>query len=141
MLTSVFSLKQNQGLRLCDVRSATNGFSSASNVSCFEMNSKKEHSLSVVQTSRYNDCLWLDGRGCRILSPGGDRFLSSPSRPHRYWVPPSLPSNRYRGFFPWRIKRPGREADHSPPYTVEVKNNLIYTSTPLYVFMAQYLIS
>jgi hypothetical protein len=30
----------------------------------------------------------------------------------------------------------GREADHSPPTTAEVKNTWIYTSTPPYVFMA-----
>jgi hypothetical protein len=39
------------------------------------------------------------------------------------------------GFFPG-IKRHGREADHSPPTSVEVKKMPIYTFTPLYVFMA-----
>jgi hypothetical protein len=34
-------------------------------------------------------------------------------------------------------KRPGREADHSHPTSVEVKNTWIYTSTPPYVFMAE----
>jgi hypothetical protein len=29
-----------------------------------------------------------------------------------------------------RLKRPGREADHSPPISAEVKNTWIYTSTP-----------
>jgi hypothetical protein len=33
------------------------------------------------------------------------------------------------------VKRPGREADHSPPSSVEVKNAWSYTSTPPYVFM------
>jgi hypothetical protein len=33
-------------------------------------------------------------------------------------------------------KRPGREADHSPPTSAEVKNTWIYTPTPPYVFMA-----
>jgi hypothetical protein len=28
------------------------------------------------------------------------------------------------------IKRPGREADHSPPYSAEVKNAWIYISSP-----------
>jgi hypothetical protein len=28
------------------------------------------------------------------------------------------------------VKRPGREADHSSPISAEVKNTLIYTSTP-----------
>jgi hypothetical protein len=34
------------------------------------------------------------------------------------------------------VKRPGREADHSPPTSAEVKKMWIYTSTPPYVFMA-----
>jgi hypothetical protein len=33
------------------------------------------------------------------------------------------------------VKRPGREADHSPPTNVEVKKMWIYTSTPPYAFM------
>jgi hypothetical protein len=37
--------------------------------------------------------------------------------------------------FPW-VKRPGREADHSPPTSAEVKKMWIYTSTPPYAFMA-----
>jgi hypothetical protein len=39
------------------------------------------------------------------------------------------------GTFPG-IKRPGREADHSPPASAEVKKMWIYTSTPTYSFMA-----
>jgi hypothetical protein len=34
------------------------------------------------------------------------------------------------------IKRPGREADHSPPTSAKVKT-WVYTSTPPYIFMAQ----
>jgi hypothetical protein len=34
------------------------------------------------------------------------------------------------------VKRPGREADHSPPPSAEVKNAWSYTSTSLYAFMA-----
>jgi hypothetical protein len=34
------------------------------------------------------------------------------------------------------LKRPGREADHSPPASAEVKKMWIYTSTPPYAFMA-----
>jgi hypothetical protein len=33
------------------------------------------------------------------------------------------------GSFPG-VKRPGREADHSPPSSAEVKNTWSYTSTP-----------
>jgi hypothetical protein len=39
------------------------------------------------------------------------------------------------------LKRPGREADHSPPTTGEVKKTWLYTSTPPYAFMAWCLIS
>jgi hypothetical protein len=34
------------------------------------------------------------------------------------------------------LKRPGREADHSPPSSAEFENAWSYTSTPQYVFMA-----
>jgi hypothetical protein len=44
------------------------------------------------------------------------------------------------GAFPPGAKRQGREADHWPPTSAEVKNTLIYTSTPPCVFMAQCLI-
>jgi hypothetical protein len=33
------------------------------------------------------------------------------------------------------VKRPGREADHSPPTSAEVKKMWIFTSTPPYAFM------
>jgi hypothetical protein len=39
------------------------------------------------------------------------------------------------GFSPG-VKRPGREADHSPLASAEVKNTWIYTFTPPYAFMA-----
>jgi hypothetical protein len=39
------------------------------------------------------------------------------------------------GSFPG-VMRPGREADHSPPTSAEVKKMWIYTSTPSYAFMA-----
>jgi hypothetical protein len=34
------------------------------------------------------------------------------------------------------VKRPGREADHSPPYNAEVKKMWSYTSTSQYAFIA-----
>jgi hypothetical protein len=43
-------------------------------------------------------------------------------------------------FFPG-LKRPGREADHSPPASAEVKKTWIYTSAPPYVFMAWCIVS
>jgi hypothetical protein len=38
------------------------------------------------------------------------------------------------------VKRPGREADHSPPSTAGVKNAWRYIPTPPHVFLAQCLI-
>jgi hypothetical protein len=35
------------------------------------------------------------------------------------------------GALPPGVKRPKREADHSPPNSVEVKKTWVYTSTPL----------
>jgi hypothetical protein len=34
------------------------------------------------------------------------------------------------------VKRPGREADHSPPTSAKIKKMWIYASTPPYTFMA-----
>jgi hypothetical protein len=53
---------------------------------------------------------------------------------------PASYTMRTRGLFSG-VKRPGREADHSPPTSVEVKKMWIYTSTPPYTFMASWLIS
>jgi hypothetical protein len=39
------------------------------------------------------------------------------------------------GYFP-EVKRLGREVDHSPPTSADVKKMWIYTSTPPYAFMA-----
>jgi hypothetical protein len=43
---------------------------------------------------------------------------------------------RTRVFFSPGVKRPRREADHSPPTTAEVRNIWMYTSTPPHVFTA-----
>jgi hypothetical protein len=79
----------------------------------------------------------LDDRGIGVRVPVGSRILYSPRPPDRIWSPPDLLSNGCGGgSFPGRVKRSGRETDHSPPTTAEVKKMLTYTSTPPYVFMA-----
>jgi len=47
---------------------------------------------------------------------GGARFSARPDRP---WGPPSLLYNGYRVFSGDKV-RPGRDADHSPPFSSEV---------------------
>jgi hypothetical protein len=69
------------------------------------------------------------------LSPGriknilvtSSRPVLGPTQPPIQWVPGTL--------FPG-VKRPGLEADHSPPASAEVKKTWLYTSTPPYAFMA-----
>jgi hypothetical protein len=67
------------------------------------------------------------GRGQDFLLPTPSRPVLGPTQSPIQWVPGALSPE---------VKRPGREADHSPPTSAEVKNSWIYTSTPLYVFMA-----
>jgi hypothetical protein len=43
----------------------------------------------------------LDDRRVGVRIPEGSRSFSSLRRPDRLWVPPSLLSNEYRGFFSW----------------------------------------
>jgi hypothetical protein len=49
------------------------------------------------------------------------------TQPPIEWVP---------GVLSLGVKRPGREADHSPPPSAEVKNACSYISIPPYVLMA-----
>jgi hypothetical protein len=78
----------------------------------------------------------LNDRGSRVRFPAGAGNFSlhhrvqngSGAHPASYSVP--------TGGFSLVIKGPGREADHSPPSSAEVKNAWSYTSTPQYVFVA-----
>jgi hypothetical protein len=66
-------------------------------------------------------------------SPGkGREFFSSPLCPG----PSQLPIIWVSGALSVWVKRPGREADHSPPSSAWVNNAWRYTSAPQYVFMA-----
>jgi hypothetical protein len=62
-----------------------------------------------------------------FLFTTASRTALGPTKPPIQWVPGALSLG---------VKRPGREADYSPPSTAEVKNAWSYTSTPQYVFMA-----
>jgi len=63
-------------------------------------------------------------------------FLS-PKRPDQFCCTPNLLSDGYRGTFPG-VKRPGRDADYSPPTIAEVKSEWIYTSTPCLCYHGVY---
>jgi hypothetical protein len=75
----------------------------------------------------------LDDRGVGVRVPVGSRILFTSSTPDLgftqpiQWVPGALSPG---------VKRPGREADHSPPASVEVKKMWIYTSTSPHAFLA-----
>jgi hypothetical protein len=83
----------------------------------------------------------LDGRVHAVQVPvvSGIFLLSTPSR--LVLGPTQPPIQCVQGALSPGIKRPGREADHSPPSNAEVKNTWIYTCTPPYAFMAWCLIS
>jgi hypothetical protein len=72
---------------------------------------------------------WMIGD---LTSSRNWEFFSSP-HPERLWGPPIqwVPGAIFLG-----VKWPGREDDHSPPSSAEVKNAWSYTSTPQYAFMA-----
>jgi hypothetical protein len=77
----------------------------------------------------------LDDQGVGVRVPTGTRIsllhvvqTGSGVHPTSY---PMGTGNPFPG-----VKRPGREADYSPPASSEVKKMWIYTSTPPYAFMA-----
>jgi hypothetical protein len=75
-------------------------------------------------------------KGSGVRASIGSRILTSPYCPYRFWDPPILLCNGYRGALSSVIRRPGRESDHSPPASANVKRTWLYTSTPPYVSMA-----
>jgi hypothetical protein len=73
---------------------------------------------SVTQKNRESSIGIAAGYGLDGRDSIPDRakiFFSTPQRPDRLWGPPRLLYNGYRGVFRLGVKRPGREADHSPP--------------------------
>jgi hypothetical protein len=70
----------------------------------------------------------------RFFSQQG-RIFSSPQRRDRFWGSPSILSSMYQSYF-LGCKEAGREANHSPPSSAEVKNAWSCTSTLPYVCVA-----
>jgi hypothetical protein len=62
----------------------------------------------------------LDDRGSILDS--SKRFISIPQHSDRRWRPSNLLPNGYQAFFSLGVKRPGLEANHSPPCSAEIKN-------------------
>jgi hypothetical protein len=78
----------------------------------------------------------LDDLGDGVRVPVGSRISSSLRRPDRFLGPTQPPIQWVRGALSPGVKRQGREADHSPPVSAEVKKMWLYTSTRPYKFMA-----
>jgi hypothetical protein len=75
-----------------------------------------------------------------VRVPLQSKIFSSSRRSDRLWGPQPHIQWVSEASSPG-VKWPGREADHSPPASAEVKKMWIYTSTPQYDFMENYLIS
>jgi hypothetical protein len=94
----------------------------------FRLNSPHLRGCSGKVIRYYSDCL-ESGQGGRNSSPcrvKNFHFSTSSSPALGYTQPPvQWVQGSFRG-----VKRKGREADHSPPTTAEVKNAWIYTTTP-----------
>jgi hypothetical protein len=92
----------------------------------------KSHDSSVDIALDYG----LDDRGCRVRFPAEagnfslHHYVQNGSGAHPASYPMGIRAVSLG------VKRPGYEADHSPPSSAEVKNAWSYTSTPQYAFMA-----
>jgi hypothetical protein len=62
-----------------------------------------------------------------FLFTTASRLGLRPTQPPFHWVSVAVSLG---------VKWPGREADHTPPSSAEVKNAWRYTYTPQYIFMA-----
>jgi hypothetical protein len=72
---------------------------------------------------KHNRPLWVAVQGLIRPTPYTYMCLFGPIQ----WISGALSSG---------VKLPGREADHLPSTSAEIKKTWIYTSTPQYAFMA-----
>jgi hypothetical protein len=79
--------------------------------------------VSMIGRSGFDSRRWLG----ILLFDTASRQAMEPTQP---------PIQRVPGVLSLGVKRPGRETDHSPTSSAEVKNAWSYTSTPQYAFMA-----
>jgi hypothetical protein len=63
----------------------------------------------------------MDDRGSRVRFPAGAGNFSLHHRVQNGSGPPQPPIQWVPGALSLGVKWPGREADHSPPYSAEVK--------------------
>jgi hypothetical protein len=100
------------------------------NLHAVKKNSILSAMCEVRDLSKIIGVMGLDDRGTRIrFLAGAGNFLFTtafrtalgPTQPPIQWIRETLSL---------RVKRPGRETDHSPPSSAEVKHAWIYTSTP-----------
>jgi hypothetical protein len=79
----------------------------------------------------------LGGQEVGVPVPAGSRVFSVASRPA---LGPTQPTIQWvLGALSQGVNRQGgREAEHSPPTSAEVKKIWLYTSTPPYAFMANF---
>jgi hypothetical protein len=88
----------------------------------------RDSSVSIVSRLRAGRLGFESRQGLGIfLFATASRTALGPTHPPVQWVPAALSLG---------VKRPGREADHSPPSSAEVENAWSYIPTPQYVFMA-----
>jgi hypothetical protein len=78
----------------------------------------------------------LDDRGVWIRVQVVSRIFSSPRHPHRLLGPPNLLSNGYRGLFPRGLRGRGEKLPTHLQLVPRSRKMWIYTTTPLYAFMA-----
>jgi hypothetical protein len=102
---------------------------------CFNVSSPKNVIANYEGHSAVSDWLLAGRPRGRSSSPCvvknfhvslSSRPTLGSTQPPMKWVMAALSSG---------LKRPGREADHSPPTSGEVKKTWVYTSTPPYAFM------